>query len=159
MTRLCYYYTTFQTISTFFLTVYTLYKKSRLNSINRLLKIIIYAFCKLLFNISLYSLVCSVAAGFKYGYAGDFLVPNSTSLCYRKSFLSSTSYTLPLCKFGVHFNPFWISGTLGTCLCKFGNMPRNYILLRLYLLFALLTVFTSTSYSDAMSLIFILRLI
>lgn len=52
-----------------------------------------------------------------------------------------------------------VSGTLGTCLCKFGNMPRNYILLRLYLLFALLTVFTSTSYLDAMSLIFILRLI
>ena len=86
-------------------------------------------------------------------------VPSCTSICYRKGFLSSASCTLLLCKVGVHHHPFWMPDTLGTCLCKFGNMPRNYILLRLYLLFALLTVFTSTSYSDAMSLIFILRLI
>ena len=51
-----------------------------------------------------------------------------------------------------------VSGTLGTCSRKFGYMPRNYILLRLYLLFALLIVFTSTLYSDAISLILILRL-
>lgn len=50
------------------------------------------------------------------------------------------------------------SDTLGTCSRKFGYMPRNYILLRLYLLFALLIVFTSTLYSDAISLILILRL-
>lgn len=42
-----------------------------------------------------------------------FEYPIRHQLCYRKGFLSSTSYTLPLCKFGVHFNPFWISGTLG----------------------------------------------
>ena len=104
-------YTTFETISTIFLTIYTLYQKKSTDIFSRLFKN--YAFCKLLFNISLYSLLCSVVAGFRYGYAGAFLVPSSTSLCYRKSFLSSTSYTLPLCKFGVHFNPFWISGTLG----------------------------------------------
>lgn len=40
--------------------------------------------------------------------------PNSTSICYRKGFLSSTSCGLLSRKFGVHHHPlYWVSDTLG----------------------------------------------
>lgn len=41
---------------------------------------------KYFFAISLYSAVCSVAAGFRYGRAFILFVPSSTSFCYRRAF-------------------------------------------------------------------------
>ena len=96
-----------------------------------------YAFFRLSFNISLYSSACFSIAGFKNGYAGDFRVPNSTSLCYRSGFLSSTSYTLPLCKFGVHFHPFRMSNTLGGI---FALLTLNLYALRWRVMFSLTSV-------------------
>lgn len=78
------------------------------------------AFFRLSLNIFPYSSVCSVAAGFKNGCALVLLVPISTSLCYRKGFLSPASCSLLSCKFGVHYHPTVsrMSSTLGDIIAS-----------------------------------------
>ena len=71
-------------------------------------------------------------------------------LCYRKGFLSSTSYTLPLCKFGVHFNPFWISGTLGDIIAL---LTLNLYALQWRVISSLISVLSVKQFINAYKLI------
>lgn len=56
-------------------------------------------------------------------FSAKMPVPSSTSKCYRKGFLSFTSYSLLSCKFGVHYHPLQDVGHSWRCYCSLIAQP------------------------------------